>query len=887
MNLLSFLSAPVLWGLLALPILWVILRTLPPPPRPIILPTAHFLQDLISHPSITITIPWWLRMIRIMLAACIVFFLAHPFIQPENKAVTVTDSLILVIENNWASAKNWPEMIQTAQRLIDQAASENKIVTLITTAALEPDSPPLLFSANSAKSASEQLKTIKPVPWPSALSFVEKTLSNIQNGQLVWIGTGIDEGGLNQTLRVFKGEKFYFGPDLDHLPVLLKSADRDDYLSLRATIAAPQSQIKFINARLHDEKGAVLQNVISQIAKGETSADIKFNPEESAQARPSYITLSREATAASTVLLPTRSPKRNVVLIGDDTGPSANTYLDDVFYLKHALEKISTLKILPLENIDLEHQDIIVAPDLPISKPDLFPQLQEWLEAGGILLRFSGPKLSNAPNDPFLPVPLAQGSRSLNSSFALEKPLSLRPLAQTSPLAGVPALETIVVKEQVLAQSLPENDPLIWATLSDGTPFITARKVKNGLIILVHSSAGPSWCNLSLSGSFIPFLKTVLDLSPTKLTAHNSAQMLEFIKGVDANGLFYKPTSIRADISKDTLMNSAPSAQTPPGLYGGSGKAIPYNLAEHIPVTTMASLSPPVTSLLFNTQPSVQDLRPALILFALLLCLLDMLLTTALKYRKISLLCFLILAIIPTNVYAYDGKLSLAFIQSGNALVDTQTQIGLTSLANILAQRTAITTDTVIALNPEKLDSLALYPLVYWPISPETPTLSPASISHVQSFLDRGGTILFDTRDQYFQQSAENTTYSRNAKILKDLLQPLVFAPVLPIPKDHVLHRTFYLLDEFPGTYKSGTLFLALDGTQDRDGVSSVIIGSNDYGAGWATLNDGINTYDEELAARTGINIILYALTGNYKTDQIHLQKLLDRMTPFNSGNPL
>ena len=74
--------------------------------------------------------------------------------------------------------------------------------------------------------------------------------------------------------------------------------------------------------------------------------------------------------------------------------------------------------------------------------------------------------------------------------------------------------------------------------------------------------------------------------------------------------------------------------------------------------------------------------------------------------------------------------------------------------------------------------------------------------------------------------------------------------------------------------------------TSNTDGVSSVIIGANDYASAWATGPEGRPMYptvpggprQRELAYRTGTNVVMYSLTGNYKADQVHVPSILERL---------
>jgi hypothetical protein len=103
---------------------------------------------------------------------------------------------------------------------------------------------------------------------------------------------------------------------------------------------------------------------------------------------------------------------------------------------------------------------------------------------------------------------------------------------------------------------------------------------------------------------------------------------------------------------------------------------------------------------------------------------------------------------------------------------------------------------------------------------------------------------------------------------------------------EHVLNRSFYLLHGLPGRYTDGGVFVERSNTAN-DGVSSIIIGGNDWAGAWARDADGVPMYatvpggepQREQAFRAGINMVMYALTGNYKTDQVHLPAIMQRLT--------
>ena len=156
--------------------------------------------------------------------------------------------------------------------------------------------------------------------------------------------------------------------------------------------------------------------------------------------------------------------------------------------------------------------------------------------------------------------------------------------------------------------------------------------------------------------------------------------------------------------------------------------------------------------------------------------------------------------------------------------------------------------------------------------------------------------ILFDTRDA---GSSGFTTSSPNGRKLQQLALPLDVPPLEQIPGDHVLTRTFYLLQDFPGRYLSREVWVEaapadaeqVEGMPFRnlnDNVTPVVIGGNDWAAAWAMDARGRPMFpvgrgfagerQREIAYRFGINLIMHVLTGNYKSDQVHAPAVLQRL---------
>ncbi|HPI62902.1 MAG TPA: DUF4159 domain-containing protein, partial [Alphaproteobacteria bacterium] len=223
----------------------------------------------------------------------------------------------------------------------------------------------------------------------------------------------------------------------------------------------------------------------------------------------------------------------------------------------------------------------------------------------------------------------------------------------------------------------------------------------------------------------------------------------------------------------------------------------------------------------------------------------------------------------------------LAYIKSGITEIDRTSQRGLATLSAIVNSRTSVVLGDPVAIDPEK-DELSFYPFIYWPVVAEHPIPSENARRRLNQYLRTGGMIVFDTRDQGVASIGETPAQQR----LQQIAIGLDIPPLKIIPKDHVLGKTFYLLSDFPGRWRSQSIWVERDENIANDGVSSVIIGGADWAAAWAYDENGRPMFrvvpggdkQREMSFRFGVNLILYTLTGQYKSDQIHVPAILERL---------
>ncbi|HRO16358.1 MAG TPA: DUF4159 domain-containing protein [Paracoccus sp. (in: a-proteobacteria)] len=249
------------------------------------------------------------------------------------------------------------------------------------------------------------------------------------------------------------------------------------------------------------------------------------------------------------------------------------------------------------------------------------------------------------------------------------------------------------------------------------------------------------------------------------------------------------------------------------------------------------------------------------------------------------------------RLVAAANRLALAYVVTGDTRLDEISRQGLEGLSQGLTLRTTVEPGPPVAIDLDR-DDLSMLTFLYWPVSDTQPMPSPQAYVRLNRFLRSGGVILFDTRDG----DLAGTGAPDASAALQRLAAPLD-PPLAPVPPDHVLTRSFYLLDDFPGRWQGTPLWAEAAGPDSaalpqglaggafrnlNDGVSPVLIGANAWAEAWAVDGRGMPLFmvgrgwdgerQREMALRFGINLVMYVLTGNYKSDQIHVPELLERL---------
>lgn len=909
-NGLAFAAPWILTALVVLPIIWWLLRATPPAPRQVSFPAIRLLFGLRQKEETPARTPWWLILLRLVLAALVIVALARPLLNPTPMAGG-DGPLVVVVDNGWTAARGWERHMATLDDLLSQADRDNRAVMVLTTAPGETGEGLRATDILPASEVRTFAQSLAPMPWPADYDAVADRIAALEFEEAVeaiWFSDGAlaDSDGEEALVRALGdlealGSLAVLTDDAREGARLLLPPESDgDALVITVVRREAGADTATILAMADD--GRVLGRETATFADGETSAEVQLSLPEGLRADLTRLTIEGEASAGATLMIDSRWRNRPVGLVSDDIADSGQPLLSELYYLERALDPYANLRQGGLADIMEEPISVIALVDARPLTPEERQDLAGWISDGGVLVRFAGPRLAEGEDD-LVPVPLRLGDRSTGGAMSWSEPLTLAPFAENSPFVGLTPPEDLTVSRQVLAQPTVDLGSKTWARLADGTPLVTADRIGDGWLVLFHVTSNADWSNLPISLLFVDMLRRIVDLSEGVLDTdtEQNGGLLAPVELIDGFGRLSEsfPVATSLDLSVDG--DRAIGPRHPPGYYGHETARVALNLGDQAGAPQAWPALPDGAVEQPYADGEEIDLQPWLLAGALLLLLADILiglllrgfLTPATRHVAGLLVAGLVsaTALSPdaqaqSDEAALAGSLEvhLAYVQTGIRDIDELSHAGLQGLSYVLTQRTAIEPGEPIGVDPS-IDELAFFPILYWPVVAGAQPLSDEGRNRVNNYLRQGGMILFDTRDA--GPGGGGIGGASDAELaLREIAEGLDVPPLMPVPADHVLSKAFYLLADYPGRFVGSDVWVVADEDAGYDGVSSVIIGGNDWAGAWAIDLYGRGVLpvlpggerQREMAFRFGVNLVMYALTGNYKADQVHIPAILERL---------
>lgn len=760
--------------------------------------------------------------------------------------------------------------------------------------------------------------------------------------------TGSDAAFANSLSETAKDGTFAVVTDADNEQPLGLDAKVAANGALEARVVRAGGSAAVGRLEAYSARSEILGTADFQLAAGTLNAIATFELPLELRNQVTRIAIAGQQSAGAVSLLDSRARRQRVGLISGESREQSQPLLAPFYYIEKALGP--TAEVVKPDNKNIadgidtalkRNSSVLVLADIGTLPPKVGEELGEWTEKGGILVRFAGPRLEKGGDD-LLPVPLRIGGRTLGGALSWSTPQKLNPFEDTSLFAGLKIPDDVEVRRQVLADPAQIGTNVnVWARLADGTPLVTAAKRGDGLVVLFHVTANTDWSNVPISGLFVDMLNRIISLGRLGGTpvgevtgaagakASQSATetgALSPFETLDGFGQLGPPPPTARAIPVDDFETAKAGPDNPPGYYGAAGTPRALNvIPPESELKPLAAPSATATSLAYASTEA-EPLKPFLLALAVALILIDVAAVLLMQgilsvfssgpkgpvqAGKSTTALFVVAALalsvaaLPTPLSAQSltdleakavkatANVTFGFVLTGNNQIDETSRIGLSGLARVLQLRTAVTPGEPMAVDIVN-DDISFYPVLYWPVDESASALPETTLAKIDAYMKQGGMIIFDTRDQ--GSGMPNVALATgNETPLQAIIGKLDLPRLEPVPEGHVLTKSFYLLREFPGRWDGGQLWVEAGGVPDAtgsrearraDGVSSILITSNDFASAWALDPRGRPLYptvpggeiQREMAFRTGINIVMHALTGNYKADQVHVPALLERL---------
>lgn len=923
LGFISFAAPWVLAAAAALPLVWLLLRLTPPAVRQIEFPAIRLLFDLDPTQRTTAHTPPWLLFLRVAILLLVILGLADP-IMNVRRADDAAGPLVVVVDNGWAAAQSWDAREAALRSVLDGAQRRRQPVVLIPTApaAAETPAPRLQPAAEAARA-----QRVGPRPWAAdrAMALTQVNALKLEGpASSVWISDGVDtpEAGALARALADLGPLTVIAADAADAALVQFPPERAqaggegiaNNITLRLGRAAPRGAAQATaTVRALDSAGQVLGRAPVAFAAGQAEASaVMALPSELAN-RVARFDIEGVLSAAATVLADDQWQRRPVGVASASIDGITAPLLEDAYYIQEALAPFAEVRSGTLDELLQRPLAVMIMAGGGRILDAEVARLTAWIEGGGLLVRFAGPRLDGNV-DTLLPVRLRGGGRTLSGAMSWSTPATLAPFPETSPFRGLAIPDDVTVLSQVLAEPSSDLAAKTWVRLKDGTPLVTAERHGQGWVVLFHVSATPEWSKLPLSGLFVDMLRRLVDISRGVAGGASDDAgdgVLAPYALMDALGRLAPPGPAAMPVPVRDFAAAVPGPKTPAGLYGRAGATRALNLSPSLKgVAAFDDYPVSATRTTFSGVARERALKPWVLAAALVLLLVDLFVSLALRrllpervpFARAGAAALAALVLWPApgaeaaeparNVDAVIRsavlETRLAYVATGSPEIDRIAQSGLDNLTRLLATRTAadLAQPVRIDLNAPSLtvDALVPFPMLYWRITPATPVPPAKNLTALNTYLKRGGLVVFDAPDQ--TGAAGGGEPGAAPAQMDAILRRLDLAPVTEMPPDHALTRSFYLLQALPGRYADPGV-LVERGNDGNDGASSVIIGSSDWASAWARDANGLPMYaavpggerQRELALRAGVNMVMYALTGNYKTDQVHLPSIMERLT--------
>ena len=413
--------------------------------------------------------------------------LAGPVLNPSAEEPGGSGPLLVVMDASWGGAARWKQTSAQVALQLEEAGRNSRPVALLRLNAPEP----LQFRA--ASDWHRQLAGITPLPWQPGPDQLQQALEAIRDAEdgfgTIWFSDGLEYPGRAALIATLSGRgdvEVFEQPE----PVLglLPAGYGSNGIELTAlrSRGGPAQEVTVL-AQGTDPGGTPrsLAALPMRFEAGARSATAELSLPAELRARLTLFEIRGVRSAGAVALTDDSLRRREVALVSSQSEDEGLALLSPLHYLRQALAPSAELLEGALPDLLPANPDVIVLADVARLTPEREAAVMEWVENGGLLLRFAGPRLAasdtaRAGEEPLMPVRLRIGGRSIGGAMSWGEPKTLAPFAESSPFHGLAVPDEVLVSSQVVAQPDPELAARVIAELADGTPLVTPQTAGPG-----------------------------------------------------------------------------------------------------------------------------------------------------------------------------------------------------------------------------------------------------------------------------------------------------------------------------------------------------------------------------------------------------------------------
>ena len=889
----NFINPSALLGFILVPVLFIILKSFPPKPSRITFSSLFIIKKIKIDNSKILKYPIWLLLFRILILALVIAFFSEPYFKNKSFTNNQYKNYIIFLDSGWSASSKWGSYKNVILDIASEAEKNKSKLYLINTSRFERDDLKFFYKKENL---AIYLNKLKPEPLQikrinkNDLLFLKNKYSNLNTFALF---SKFDSKDIEEQNKYLSSIKKIF-PDVkiispqNSITIIDKVDVKNEAIFIKLKRFGDLNTTKKIKINILGNNNEIFYNKIYKIPAGRNFIEIKEDLPIDLINRTHKIKLINESHAASVFYFDDANKQKRIAIVSDNSESNKNPLLSPNYYIKKALLDYKLI-FGTLEEILTKNPNLIICSEDVKINDEYTEKINSWIEKGGILIRFSGPK-SKKTNLFLSDKNIQKSIRTIGGDLSLSKKVSIKDFSKTNIFYGINTKNKIKFKKQLILYETENIKTLIF--LNDNTPLISAKDKKKGKIILFHVTANNDWSDLPFSSLFKDILNRILLFSETP--SFEISSPLKISKKIDQNGNLSSPDKIVYYNPLSDLKENYPNKKIPPGIYENNTISYAINLSGRLNLEPFYNNIDKQYQITNSYKNDSVELKKYILNLIVLFFLLDVFISILIKNNlnpfqikyisKYFTLVIFISMLLEKNVASNEltNNIYFAYVSSKNLEVDEIVFKGLSALKAKVSERTAVEISGVRKINL-KQDDIFYYPLIYWPFAEPMEKLDKKTKIKLKNYFDNGGVIFFD----FFSNNRKIiSTSSQELTDIRSFLSFLDINELKQLSKNHTLTKSFYLLKNFPGRWNNKILLLDNKDLEIKDGVSSVILGFNSWASAWALDKNNYPLFplapsgekQRELAYRFGINVLIYSLTGNYKSDQVHSKSILKRL---------